>query len=119
MELSHPNISLGPLKVRISMAESCHGKYVSLGGFHKWGCPKNAWFTVENPIQMDDNWGYPYFRKPPHIDRYYQFYSWTEDHCSPIYPTKWTNWLNDATIGGTCFNHVISQDETQFLQSTS
>ena len=36
------------------------------GGFHKWGVP-NSWlvFVRENPTKMDDDWGYPYFRKPP------------------------------------------------------
>ena len=31
------------------------------------GTPK-GWMVygiVENPIKMDENWGYPYFRKPP------------------------------------------------------
>ena len=27
--------------------------------------PKNGWFIMENPIGMDDDWGYPHFRKPP------------------------------------------------------
>ena len=31
------------------------------------GIPLNAWFIRENPIQTDDDWGYPYFRKPPII----------------------------------------------------
>ena len=26
-----------------------------------------GWFVRENPIQMDDDWGYPHFRKPPYI----------------------------------------------------
>ena len=34
---------------------------VSING----GTP-NAWFIRENPIQMDDGWGYPYFREPPY-----------------------------------------------------
>ena len=28
---------------------------------------QNGWFTRENPTKMDDNWGYPYFRKPPYL----------------------------------------------------
>ena len=32
---------------------------VKNGGFHTWG------FVMENSAKMDD-WGYPYFRKPPH-----------------------------------------------------
>ena len=30
------------------------------------GYRKNGWFIVEDPIKMDDDWGYPYSRKPPH-----------------------------------------------------
>ena len=42
------------------------------GGFHSHGGnPKLAgWFILENPKQkwmkMDENWGYPHFRKPPY-----------------------------------------------------
>ena len=37
----------------------------SVGGFHQWGYP-NSWlvFVRENATKMDENWGYPYFRKP-------------------------------------------------------
>ena len=29
--------------------------------------PIAGWFTEENPnLEMDDDWGYPYFRKPPY-----------------------------------------------------
>ena len=31
------------------------------------GDPQNGCFTVKNPIQMDDKWGTPYFRKPPYV----------------------------------------------------
>jgi hypothetical protein len=27
------------------------------------GVPQNGWFTWENPTKMDENWGYPNFRK--------------------------------------------------------
>ena len=40
------------------------------GGFHSHGgTPIAGWFIKENPnLEMDDDWGYPYFRKPPYID---------------------------------------------------
>ena len=42
------------------------GKVAANGGFHKYGYP-NSWmvYFMENPTKMDENWGYPYFRKPP------------------------------------------------------
>ena len=30
------------------------------------GTPKAGWFIKEDPTKMDDDWGYPYFWKPPH-----------------------------------------------------
>ena len=30
------------------------------GGFHQWGIPQNGWVIVENPLQVDDEQGYPY-----------------------------------------------------------
>jgi hypothetical protein len=29
------------------------------------GVPKNGWFIRDNLIKMDDDWGYPFFMKPP------------------------------------------------------
>ena len=29
------------------------------------GVPQNSWVRKENPMKADDDWGYPYFRKPP------------------------------------------------------
>ena len=30
------------------------------------GVPKNGWFIRENPIKLDDDWGYPHIRKLPY-----------------------------------------------------
>ena len=30
------------------------------------GTPIAGWFIRENPIKMDEDWGYPHFRKPPY-----------------------------------------------------
>ena len=32
------------------------------------GVPKNGWFIMEKTIKMDDDWGYPHFRKPPYLN---------------------------------------------------
>ena len=31
------------------------------------GVSPNGWFVVENPIKVDDDWGYPHFRNPPYV----------------------------------------------------
>ena len=48
------------------------------------GVPQNGWFPKDNPIKMDDDWGYPQFRKPPYIYTYiYMFiYIHTSIHCN-------------------------------------
>jgi hypothetical protein len=39
---------------------------VKNGGFPIFGVtPQWMVYFMENPTKMDDNWGYPYFRKPP------------------------------------------------------
>ena len=38
------------------------------GGVPQVGVPNNGWFTRENLINMDDEQGCPYFRKPPYGD---------------------------------------------------
>jgi hypothetical protein len=30
------------------------------------GTPIAGWFLMESSIKMNENWGYPYFRKPPY-----------------------------------------------------
>ena len=37
------------------------------GGFHKWGIPKWLVYKGQSHLEMDDDWGYPHFRKPPYI----------------------------------------------------
>ena len=47
----------------------------SISGFPKsWGYP-HSWmvYFMDNPTKMDDDWGYPYFRKPPYRDFYYWY----------------------------------------------
>ena len=48
----------------------------SHGGFHKWGYPQMDGFEgkiMEHLyIQMHHDWGYPYFRKPPHSQHIFQ-----------------------------------------------
>ena len=43
--------------------------YPIYGGFHKWEYP-NSWVAFLEKIPLykgDDDWGYPYFRKPPYL----------------------------------------------------
>ena len=39
----------------------------AIWGFPDMGICNNGWFIRENPIKMDDDWGYPYLRKPPYV----------------------------------------------------
>ena len=31
------------------------------------GIPITGWFTKDNPIKIDENWGYPHFSKSPYL----------------------------------------------------
>ena len=52
------------------------------------GVPQNGWFPKDNPIKMDDDWGYHQFRKPPYIHIYIYIYIYlyiythTSIHCN-------------------------------------
>ena len=48
-----------------------HHLGVSINENHKWGVPQNKWFIRENPIEIDDDWRYPYFTKPPYRNSCY------------------------------------------------
>ena len=48
-----------------------------IGGFHKWWYPKNRWFRMESPIEMDDERGYPYLRKPASLSIKMPYHSMT------------------------------------------
>ena len=73
----------------------------------KWGLPwmkvsQNGWFIWENPIKMDDDWGYPYFKKP----RCWRFpeelpFQWAQQFLLHIFgdtllPDKLIGWYNPA-----------------------
>jgi hypothetical protein len=42
--------------------------YDSIWGFPEMGVA--GWFIMDNPTNMDDNWEYPHFGKPPHLYLY-------------------------------------------------
>ena len=46
-----------------------------VGRHGPWSFPPAGWlFFIENPIKMDDDWGYPHFRKPPYLLIYVCFF---------------------------------------------
>ena len=50
---------------RLPMVGNCNQP---IWGFPKMGVPRNRWFIRENPMKLYDDWGYPHFRKPTHMD---------------------------------------------------
>ena len=46
----------------------CSAKNETIWGFPELGVPPNGWFiSGKIPLKMDDDWGYPHFRKPPYL----------------------------------------------------
>ena len=46
---------------------------IYMGGSINGGTPIAGWFTMENSLKIDENWGYPYFRKPPYVGEWVDF----------------------------------------------
>ena len=43
-----------------------HSEQLRIGGFHKWGYPQmHGLCQGKSHLEMDENWGYPHFGKPP------------------------------------------------------
>ena len=61
--------------------DQCNMYVISKWGFPQMGVPQNGWFMMENAIEMDDDWGYPYFRKPANM--YYPLF-----FCQKLYNIK-------------------------------
>ena len=55
--------------------------YDSIWGFPEMGVA--GWFIMDNPTNMDDNWEYPHFGKPPHL--YLFIYIFYNIYCIYIY----------------------------------
>ena len=50
--------------INVTSIEIVNGPSIHMGVSINGGTPIAGWLLMENPIQMDDDWGYPHFRKP-------------------------------------------------------
>ena len=49
-----------------------------MGSCMNGSTPIAGWFIMDHPTKMDDDWGYPHFKKPPYIYIYmYHIYIYT------------------------------------------
>ena len=66
--------------------------YTYIWGFHRWGYPKNGWFTIGTfHLEMDADWGgSPILRTPPLIYR-------GVVHGYPPFPTPWQKQTHPPT----------------------
>ena len=64
-EHSIPMIVIAALHISLSFASSYPSYLMRFGGFYQWGYPKSWVVYIGKPqTKMDDEQGYPYFRKP-------------------------------------------------------
>ena len=48
------------------MIRNSWAKHMEVCSSENGGSPIAGWFIIKHPIEMDDDWGYPHFRKPPY-----------------------------------------------------
>ena len=90
------------------------------GGFHKWGyrdTPIAGWFVIENPMNMDNDWGYLQFRKRTYGNT---VIGSQQEFCGFLYVSQRDDWAQIAHSGRlihqeatrSCFNggHVQQQN---------
>ena len=83
-------------------------KLQHIWGFPKMGVPQNGWFIRENPIKMDDDWGYPYFRKPRYINWSFDVSSVPGFILKRLHPQVSLMILADiSTFSDKAFNHYF------------